>query len=77
MIVLAFLSDPSVVKRVLIHLKLPTSPPPVAPARLPEQEDMFWDQTPTNDVYTNDDTDELHETTAQSAHQHAARGPPP
>lgn len=32
MVVLAFISDPRVVGRILRHLGLPTSPPPVAPA---------------------------------------------
>jgi hypothetical protein len=34
MVVLAFLTDPPVVKRILDHLHLPSVPPPVAPARL-------------------------------------------
>ncbi len=33
MVVLAFISDPPVVKKILRHLKLPTAPPPVAAAR--------------------------------------------
>jgi len=33
MVVLAFLTDPPVVKRILDHLHLPSVPPPVAPAR--------------------------------------------
>jgi hypothetical protein len=33
MVVLAFLSDPPVVEKILRHLKLPTSPPAMAPAR--------------------------------------------
>jgi hypothetical protein len=31
--VIAFLSDPTVVRRVLDHLKIPATPPPVWPAR--------------------------------------------
>lgn len=34
MVVLAFITDPHVVKRILDHLHLPSVPPPVAPARL-------------------------------------------
>jgi len=34
MVVLAFLTDPPVVKRILDHLHLPSVPPPLAPARL-------------------------------------------
>jgi hypothetical protein len=33
MVILAFLSDPPVVARILRHLRLPTAPPPLAPAR--------------------------------------------
>ena len=33
MLVLAFISDPPVVGRILRHLRLPTDPPPLAPAR--------------------------------------------
>jgi len=33
MVILAFLSDPPVFTRILRHLRLPTVPPPVAPAR--------------------------------------------
>jgi hypothetical protein len=33
MVVLAFLSDPPVVEKILRHLKLPTTPPVIAPAR--------------------------------------------
>ena len=33
MVVLAFLSDPPVVERILRHLKLPSEPPHLAPAR--------------------------------------------
>ena len=33
MVILAFLSDPPVVARILRHLQLPTAPPPLAPAR--------------------------------------------
>jgi hypothetical protein len=34
LIVLAFLTDPDVVSKILSHLHLPTSPPPVAKARI-------------------------------------------
>ena len=38
--VLAFLSDPPVIQRILRHLKLPDQPPPLAPARGPA--DLFY-----------------------------------
>jgi hypothetical protein len=33
--VIAFLTDPEVVPRILVHLGLPSTPPPLAPARAP------------------------------------------
>jgi hypothetical protein len=38
MVVVAFLSDPSVVGRILRHLRLPTEPPSVSPARSSAEE---------------------------------------
>lgn len=38
--ILAFLTDPEVVLRILSHLGLPTSAPPVAPARAPPQAEL-------------------------------------
>jgi hypothetical protein len=43
MVVLAFLTDPSVVTKILAHLGLPTAPPPLVPARIPAQEELFPD----------------------------------
>jgi len=43
MVVLAFLTDAAVVQKILAHLRLPTEPPPLRPARLPQQEDLFPD----------------------------------
>jgi hypothetical protein len=46
MVVVAFLSDPSVVGRILRHLRLPTEAPPVSPARSSSEERLdvaAWD----------------------------------
>jgi hypothetical protein len=43
--VLAFLSDPAVVTKILDHLRLPSSAPPLAPARMPEDEFPFFQDT--------------------------------
>jgi hypothetical protein len=43
MVVLAFLTDAAVVRKILAHLGLPTAPPPLAPARLEVQEERFPD----------------------------------
>jgi len=47
--ILAFLTDPPVVRSILIHLDLPDRPPPVAPARGPPQGDFLLDQSPEID----------------------------
>jgi len=39
MVVLAFITDPQALARILGHLGLPTSPPDLAPARLPIEEE--------------------------------------
>jgi hypothetical protein len=43
--ILAFLTDPPVVRSILVHLDLPHRPPPVAPARGPPQGDFLLDQS--------------------------------
>jgi len=42
MLVLAFISDPAVIRKILTHLGLPAEPPPLAPARRPRDEDAFF-----------------------------------
>ncbi len=44
--ILAFLTDPPVVSRILLHLDLHHLPPPLSPARGPPQGDFLFDQTP-------------------------------
>jgi hypothetical protein len=43
MVVLAFLSDPAVVRKILEHLKLPTALPPLTPSRLSQHETFVLD----------------------------------
>jgi hypothetical protein len=43
--ILAFLTDPPVVRSILAHLDLPHRPPPLAPARGPPQGDFLLDQS--------------------------------
>jgi len=52
MVVLAFLTDPRVLERILGHLGLPTTPPPVAPPRLPCDDDLVLalDEDPPDQV---------------------------
>jgi hypothetical protein len=68
MVVLAFLTDPTVVQKILAHLGLPTTPPPVAPARLPAQEELLPDAA--GDDASQDPDDHRSPETA------SARGPP-
>ena len=50
MVVIAFITDPGVVRKILEHLGLPTHPPQLAPARLPQQHDLdFVDDLPPDD----------------------------
>ena len=49
MVVLAFLTDPRVLYKILDHLKLPSSPPDTAPAMpMPQEREMFGDGGPGN-----------------------------
>ncbi len=50
MVVLAFLTDPSVVNKILRHLRLPTRPPPLAPARPLDDSDDNQDPTLFNEM---------------------------
>ena len=53
MVILAFLSDPHVVTRNLRHLRLPTLPPPVAPARGSRAGDL-WGLKPPREADPDD-----------------------
>jgi hypothetical protein len=69
MVVLAFISDPPVVRRILDHLRLPTTPPPLTLSRLSQQQFDFQDELPA-------DTDYFHDTQDLAPQRCAARGPP-
>ena len=43
MTVIAFLSDPKIVERILDHLALPSTPPLLAESRLAAAEELFSD----------------------------------
>jgi len=52
MVIIAFLTDPSVLTKILDHLKLPSTPPPLAPARSPlDEQDLFADEELVEPVY--------------------------
>jgi hypothetical protein len=69
MVVLALISDPPVVRRILDHLRLPTTPPPLTPSRLLQQQFDFEDEPPA-------DTDYIDEPQDPAPQPCAARGPP-
>ncbi len=39
--ILAFLTDPTVVRPILRHLRIPDRPPPLSPARAPPQTELL------------------------------------
>jgi hypothetical protein len=47
--ILSFITLPSTVERILLHLDLPHRPPRVSPARDPPQAKFHFDQTPAFD----------------------------
>jgi hypothetical protein len=46
--ILSFLTDPKVVKKILEHKGLPSTPPPLAPPRAVRV--PFWDPSPGEEV---------------------------
>ena len=70
MVVVAFLTDPKVVRRILEHLKLPSVPPPVAASWRSAAEELVIDQpvyAEIDPVWIDDETED---------DPHAPRGPP-
>jgi hypothetical protein len=63
MTVIAYLTEAAVVGKILTHLGLPTTSPPVSPARLPEQVELFEDDTMCG--------------RSEDGHPPRGRGPPP
>ena len=48
--IVAFLTDSPTTQAILLHLELPHSPPPLAPARAPPHSELFLDQTSNFDL---------------------------
>jgi len=70
--VLAFIADPAVVTKSLDHLRLPSSAPPLAPARMPEDEFPLLDTE-----FAGDDVDEpSRKTPGLATTARPGRGPP-
>ena len=70
--VIAYITDPVVIVKILRHLNLPTSLPAKSPARLPPQLSIDFDSDSNEPVY---DRDEFYPMNA-SALTAASRGPP-
>lgn len=74
MVVLAFLSDPPVVKKILTHLELPADLPPVAQAREScEQPDLHLDGENREHLFA----DSLDSDIARAVHDHGSRSARP
>jgi len=70
--VLAFIADPAVVTKILDHLRLPSSAPPLAPARMTEDEFPFQDTE-----FAGDDFDQpARKTPGLATTPRPGRGPP-
>ena len=55
MVTIAFITDPSVLTRILDHLNLPSTPPPLAPARSRlDEQNLFADEEIVEPVYRED-----------------------
>jgi len=55
MVIIAFITDPSVLTKILDHLKLPSTTPPLAQARSPiDEQDLFAEEEPSEPVYRED-----------------------
>jgi hypothetical protein len=48
--IIAFITDPASIDRILSHIGEPTTPPPIAPARAPPLPSATFDQTPAYDL---------------------------
>ena len=48
--IISFITLPSTVERILLHLDLPHRPPLVSPARGPPQAELHFDQSPAFDL---------------------------
>jgi hypothetical protein len=72
MVVMALITAPQILERILTHLGLPVHPPPIAPARLDPQTEIALDKRGSEEAYL----DELDAPTVTSAPLTAARAPP-
>ena len=54
MVILAFISDPPVITKILQHLGLPTEPPPLSPARVSWEPQLSVLDSPVDDPLWDD-----------------------
>ncbi|TVR59848.1 MAG: hypothetical protein EA422_14570 [Gemmatimonadales bacterium] len=57
--IISFITLPSTVERILLHLDLPHRPPRVSPAHGPPQAELYLDQSPAFDLAVPDDVPEF------------------
>jgi len=57
MVVMAMITDPRILEKILTHLGLPAHPPPVAPARLDLQTELELDDHPPDEAYLDEPPD--------------------
>ncbi|MBU1410781.1 hypothetical protein KKD52_03970 [Myxococcota bacterium] len=69
---LAFIADPAVVTKILDHLRLHSSAPPLAPARMPEDEFPLLDTEFAGDDFE----DPVRHQRKPQTPQRPGRGPP-
>ena len=80
MVLLALITAPRVVARILVHLRIPSTPPPLAPARQATEPLMFsdeLDQTDPFDASASDSADSASDSASKlTAWAVAPRAPP-
>jgi len=70
MVIVAFLTNPAILQRILDHLGLPATPPPIAPSRRRPNDD---DTLPFPD---DQDRPNLHGLARPASNTRTTRGPP-
>ena len=64
---IAAVTEPEPVRRILLHVGEPTTPPPISPARSPPLWDTVdWDQTPSDAPENGEPAPEFHKSSGQT-----------
>ena len=73
---LAFLTDPQVVRKILTHLGMETAPPPLAPARVGERALSLWTEEEGSTEWDKSEAYRRESWEAESGDGDTERGPP-